>query len=197
MPNDGLTKQGTQALRVSVQYLCKFKLVVGTNRIPYHCAHCAYGKEVPVTNLTILLDERGITRALGRFARILDEKRWHDLSDVFAMDLTFDYGSGEQTGIPALERQMRQYLDVCGPTKHLLGSILVDVDGDRARSYAYIQARHQRRDDAAGTVFDSTGEYRDQWERRVDGWRIVRREAVWFLHSGDPAILAAEAAQLD
>jgi hypothetical protein len=149
-----------------------------------------------MTGLQALLDEREIVRGLSRFARILDEKSWADLPTVFAMDLTFEYGAGEKAGMIALEQQMRQYLDFCGPTQHLLGSILVDIDGYRASSRAYVQARHQRRADPVGKVFDSTGEYRDGWERRADGWRIVRRDAIWFLHSGDPAILATEAAQL-
>ena len=45
-------------------------------------------------DIQTLLGEREITRGLGRFARILDQKRWADLSDVFAEDLDFEYGSG-------------------------------------------------------------------------------------------------------
>ncbi|MFC4593218.1 nuclear transport factor 2 family protein [Sphingobium tyrosinilyticum] len=150
-----------------------------------------------MTTVQTLIDERDINRGLSSFARILDQKRWDDLPTVFARDLTFNYGSaGEQEGMQALEAQMRQYLDVCGGTQHLIGSILVNVDGDRAESRAYVQARHQRRDDPAGAIFDSTGEYRDRWERRPEGWRIVRRDAIWFLHSGDPGVLATEESQL-
>jgi hypothetical protein len=147
-------------------------------------------------DLQTLLDEREILRKLGRFARVLDGKEWGGLSDVFARDLSFEYGQGEREGIAALEDQMRRYLDVCGPTQHLLGSIIVDVDGDTAVSRAYVQARHQRRDDPAGGVFDSTGEYVDRWQRLSEGWRIVRRDAIWFLHTGDPGVLAAGAGEL-
>lgn len=149
-----------------------------------------------MTDLQSLLDEREITRGLSRFARILDEKRWADLPDVFARDLTFDYGGGERAGMAALDAQMRQFLDVCGPTQHLIGSLLIDVDGDHAASRAYVQARHQRRDDPVGRIFDSVGEYRDRWERRPEGWRIVRRDAIWALHAGDPAVLAANEGDL-
>jgi ketosteroid isomerase-like protein len=150
-----------------------------------------------MTDLQTLLDEREITRALSRFARILDEKRWDDLADVFAEDLSFEYGSGvEQQGMDALRATMRQFLDVCGGTQHLLGSLLIDVAGDRAVSRAYVQARHQHKHDPLGPIFDSTGEYVDRWERRPQGWRIVRRDAVWFLHSGDPGVLSATAADL-
>jgi len=83
-----------------------------------------------MTDIQALLDEREITRGLGRFARILDQKEWTGLPDVFAHDLTFDYGQGEEAGIATLEQRMRVYLDICGPTQHLLGSIVVDVAGD-------------------------------------------------------------------
>jgi hypothetical protein len=73
--------------------------------------------EGKVTELQMLMDERQIIRGLGRFARILDTKNWKALPEVFAGDLTFDYGAGgEQHGIEALADQMRRFLDVCGPT---------------------------------------------------------------------------------
>jgi hypothetical protein len=149
-----------------------------------------------MSGMQALLDERDIIRGLGHFARILDEKRWDDLGDVFAADLTFDYGMGERQGMAALRDNMTRFLDVCGPTQHLIGSILVDVDGNRAFSRCYVQARHQRSGDPAGPVFDSNGEYLDRWERRAEGWRIVRRDAKWLTHSGDPAVLATSEAEL-
>lgn len=147
--------------------------------------------------LQALLDEREIIRGLSRFARILDNKQWDRLSDVFAQDISFDYGAGgDQHGMAALTANMRRFLDRCGGTQHLIGSILVDVDGDRATSRSYVQARHQRVNDPAGPIFDSNGEYVDQWERRAEGWRIVRRDAIWAAHTGDPMILHAEPGNL-
>lgn len=146
--------------------------------------------------LRALQDERAITRGLARFARVLDVKAWDDLGDVFADDIEFDYGQGERRGMAALADQMRRYLDACGGTQHLLGSMMIDLTGDTAMSRAYVQARHQRMGDAGGAIFDSNGEYIDRWERRIEGWRIVRRDAVWATHSGDPAILAAGAEEL-
>lgn len=142
--------------------------------------------------LAALLDEREIVRGLSRFARVLDTKQWDRLGDVFAQDIAFDYGTGrEEQGMAALTDNMRRFLDLCGGTQHLLGSIVVDVEGDRATSRAYVQARHQRRDDSGGPIYDSNGEYVDQWERRAEGWRIVRRDAIWAAQSGDPGIIFA------
>lgn len=151
----------------------------------------------PAPTPQALLDEREIIRGLSRFARILDNKQWDRLSDVFAQDISFDYGTGgDQHGMAALTANMRRFLDRCGGTQHLIGSILVDVDGDRATTRSYVQARHQRVNDPAGPIFDSNGEYVDQWERRDEGWRIVRRDAIWAAHTGDPMILHAEPGNL-
>lgn len=136
-----------------------------------------------------LADQQAIQRGLGEFARILDEKRWDDLGTVFAHDITFDYGTGvEQAGMDALHATVTRFLEVCGPTQHLIGSLIIDVDGDHALSRAYVQARHQAADGGAA-VFDTNGEYTDHWERRPGGWRIVRRDVTWAITSGDPAVI--------
>lgn len=145
-----------------------------------------------MTTLQVLLDEREITRGLARFARVLDQKEWDALGDVFAEDVSFDYGTGgDRHGMAALVDNMRRFLDGCGSTQHLIGSITIDVDGDRAVSRSYVQARHQGVGEKAHLFFDSNGEYIDQWERRPEGWRIVRRDAKWQHHMGDPSVLSA------
>lgn len=150
-----------------------------------------------MTDMQTLLDEREIVRGLSLFARILDGKRWDRLAEVFADDIDFDYGAaGEEHGLDALRANMRRFLDRCGGTQHLIGSILVNVEGDTAVSRSYVQARHQRIDDRVGAIFDSNGEYVDRWERRAQGWRIVRRDAFWATQSGDPAIIFAESGDL-
>lgn len=138
--------------------------------------------------------ERAIREGLARFARVLDTKDWAALGDVFAADLTFNYGLGEQQGIVALSENMRRFLDVCGPSQHLLGSVTMDIapHGQSATSRAYVQARHQRANDNGGPIFDSNGEYVDRWERRAEGWRIVRRDALWQTQSGVAAVIYGE-----
>lgn len=140
--------------------------------------------------------ERAIREGLARFARVLDTKQWHALADVFAADLTFDYGLGEHSGLAALEANMRRFLDVCGPSQHLIGSITVDVAPGSltATSRAYVQARHQRPGDPGGAVFDTNGEYIDRWTLGPQGWRITRRDALWQTNSGDATIIWSGAA---
>jgi ketosteroid isomerase-like protein len=143
-------------------------------------------------NLQTLSDEREIIHALGRFARILDGRQWSAVGEVFADDVTFNYGDGaERAGIAALTEQFQRFLDVCGPSQHLLGSIVVTATGDTAISRAYVQARHQGATGKEHLFLDSNGEYIDKWERRRPGWRIVRRDAAWHMMQGDMSVLTA------
>jgi ketosteroid isomerase-like protein len=143
------------------------------------------------TSIQMLLDERDIHRGLASFARIADTKSFDALADVFADDVRFDYGTGKlEVGLGALRALLTHHLGRCGGTQHLIGSITVDVDGDSAVSKAYVQARHQRARDPLGPVFDTNGEYADNWHRHPEGWRIVERRATWATMSGDPRIIS-------
>ena len=141
--------------------------------------------------LQALLDQSLVTSQLGRGARLLDGKRWDDLAGVFAEDVAFDYGDGNglQQGLPLLRATFSRHLDRCGATQHLLGSVVVAVEGDAATSEAYVQARHAGLGDLAGEVFDTNGEYVDTWARRDGAWLVVRREVSWMTLSGNPAVL--------
>jgi ketosteroid isomerase-like protein len=135
-------------------------------------------------------DERAILNVLGDFARILDRKQWNRVGEVFADAVSFDYGDGrEQQGIGAMRAQFTTFLDRCGATQHLLGSIRLDIDGDTAVTHAYVQARHQGSGERMHLFVDTHGEYIDRWARRPEGWRIVRRDARWDLIMGDASVL--------
>ena len=142
-------------------------------------------------SLQQLKDERAIAVQLATLARILDTRAWERVPEVVASDVSFDYtdsGSDVQ-GREALLANFRRYLDICGPSQHLLGSLIVEVDGDHAVSRCYVQARHRCTDPADPRLFDSNGEYVDRWERRAEGWRIVHRRAIWASMSGDPSVI--------
>lgn len=144
-------------------------------------------------DLATLRAESAIRRSLGEFARIIDGRCWPDLPSVFLEDVVFDYGLGRESGLNALQATMARFLDRCGGTQHLIGSIIVEVRQAEATSRSYVQARHQRPNDVAGPVFDSNGEYVDRWTRSDAGWRIVERHVSWMVHSGDPGILDMDA----
>lgn len=142
-------------------------------------------------NLETLLAEREISHNLGLFARILDRREWSRIGEVFADDITFNYGDGEErAGAEALRWNFSRFLDVCGPSQHLLGSIQIEVEGAGAISRSYVQARHQGAGAKAHLFLDTNGEYIDRWQRRAEGWRIVRRDVRWDIAMGDFTVLS-------
>ena len=122
-----------------------------------------------------LLAERAITRALVKFARAMDERDWAALDALTTEDMTADVGTGPLEGRAALVENMRAFLDDCGPTQHLLGNVLIEVDGDDATSRAYVADLHLGQGELRNETFRTLGDYHDRW-RRIDGqWRIVHR----------------------
>lgn len=135
-------------------------------------------------------DERSILNTLSEFPRVVDRNAWGRVGEVFAEDVRFNYGDGrEQQGLEALLQQFRSFHDRCSAMQHLLGSVQLELDGDSAVTRAYVQARHQGKGDYAQSFYDTHGEYTDQWQRRPEGWRIVRRDARWVFSVGEPRVL--------
>jgi hypothetical protein len=119
-------------------------------------------------------DERDIARALITFARAMDDRDWAGLSQILAPDAVGEFGTGQLDGSAAIIEMIRGFLDNCGVTQHLLGNVLVDVDGDHATSRAYVQDLHLSRSDPELT-FHTLGDYHDRWERRDGRWWLVER----------------------
>lgn len=133
-----------------------------------------------------LLDERDISRQLSKFVRLLDKRDWNGFADIFDENVVFDYAEGiERQGLSEMLGRVSGFLDNCGATHHLLGSLIIEVSGDTAVSRAYIQSRHQGKDERSHLYFDACGEYIDTWERQGQNWRIVKRLAVNMLSQGD------------
>ena len=138
--------------------------------------------------LEALLAEREIARALTRLARAMDERDWDTLLAILADDATGDLGEGPLSSPQEIVGTIRRYLDACGPTQHLLGNLLVDVDGVVARSRCYVSDMHLGRGEAAGLTFATLGDYHDHW-RRIDGqWRLAHRVKRQRGYFGDMAV---------
>ena len=126
-------------------------------------------------DLQTLLDERAIEQQLYRFARAMDSRDWDTLAAICSPDIVAEFGTGEVRGSEAVVELIRSYLDNCGVTQHLLGNVLVSVEGDSARSEAYVADLHLSRQTESGDYFRTLGNYSDRWQR-VDGdWRLAER----------------------
>ncbi|MFB7891604.1 nuclear transport factor 2 family protein [Microbacterium sp. NPDC056044] len=126
--------------------------------------------------LKSLWDERSIYRALCEIARAMDERDWATLSASLATDAEAEFGTGRVRGSDAIVETIRVYLDNCGATQHLLGNVVVDIEGDYAQSRAYVRDVHLNAVGDPETRFYTLGEYRDSWRRGTDGsWQLTER----------------------
>jgi SnoaL-like protein len=129
------------------------------------------------TMLETLLAEREIGRALAAIARAMDERDWSVLDHWIDVGACADYGTGPLTGRVEMVALMRSYLDACGPTQHLLGNLVIDVDPSAAtaRSRCYVSDMHVGAGARSQQTFSTLGEYHDQWRRIGDRWWLVHR----------------------
>ena len=126
-------------------------------------------------DLEQLIAERAIYRQLVRFARAMDARDWDAIAAVTLPEATADFGTGEIVGSDAIIKLMRSYLDHCGPTQHLLGNVLINVEGDRASSEAYVADLHLGKGEDEQLQFRTLGNYSDSWVQRDGTWYLLRR----------------------
>lgn len=122
-----------------------------------------------------LLDERDIQRQLIKFARAMDERDWQAIRAIVAEDVTADFGTGEVQGSSSVIELIRSYLDNCGATQHLLGNILIDVDGGQATSESYVSDMHLSKNRELDVSFRTLGNYSDAWVKADGVWRMSKR----------------------
>lgn len=140
-------------------------------------------------DLDTLIAERDIARAIYRFARAMDERDWGALDAVLSEDGTADLGTGLVTGRAAIVAFIRSFLDACGPTQHLIGNLVVDVDGERATSRCYVSDMHKGQNEKAHLTFSTLGEYHDTWVRRDGRWWMIHRHKLNRAHLGSIEVL--------
>ncbi|BCB74809.1 hypothetical protein GCM10022251_53460 [Phytohabitans flavus] len=121
-----------------------------------------------------LLDKQAIRDHLMRYCRGVDRCDADLMKSIFHAD-------GTAFGTNAWE-----FCDHFVPTNeadttftvHMLGNILVDVDGDVAYSEAYFVTWVGRAEDGTGYIDAFCGRYVDRWERRAGEWGVVTRRTV-------------------
>ena len=139
-------------------------------------------------SIDLLLAERAIARALTRIARAMDARDWDGLAAELTDDATAELGTGPLNDPDAIIALIRSYLDACGPTQHLLGNLLVDVEGDTASSRCYVSDLHLGPSGKQDVTFATLGDYHDQW-RCIDGrWKLAHRTKLNRAHIGSFAV---------
>lgn len=142
--------------------------------------------------LQLLLDDRDVVRLCHRYAAALDDRDWDRLRTCFLPDAVAVYdGIGECAGYEAIEQLCRSALLPLSRTQHLIGNVVVDVDGDGATSSCYLQAQHVREGTPGGDTYVIAGRYTDRVVRTPDGWRLAHRRLETWWTGGNPAVVGA------
>jgi ketosteroid isomerase-like protein len=124
-------------------------------------------------------DETAIVGLQSRYAQAVDDGDVEAIVACFAEDAVAVYNNGGVTLTGAAE--IRPFFEAArveligpdNPCTHLLGGVVVDLEGDAARSDASMVAFLSR---PPGARTMKGLRYRDRLERRPEGWRIVHRE---------------------
>ncbi len=137
--------------------------------------------------LAQLLDERELVGLCHRYATALDTRDWSMLSTCFTADADYE-GMPACQGYPAIERLCREALGPLTQTQHLIGNVVVTLDGDQAGVSCYLQAQHVKAGIDGGENFLIAGRYTDEAVRTDDGWRIGHRRLRTWWTAGNPAV---------
>ncbi|MGJ8687491.1 MAG: nuclear transport factor 2 family protein, partial [Spongiibacteraceae bacterium] len=105
----------------------------------------------------------------------MDDRDWDTIQSITTGDLKAEFGMGEIQGNVAVIEFIRSFLDNCGTTQHILGNILIDVDGDKATSESYVSDMHLSKDTTKDIDFRTLGNYFDQWSKIDGSWLMTHR----------------------
>jgi hypothetical protein len=128
--------------------------------------------------LAALADKQEITEALHRYCHALDRYDREMALAVWHTDGTADYGADLYQG-PAegLVDWLWETHSTTSARSHQVANILVELDGDEARSESYVTVA-LRFAPEGGDVVDSIARarYSDTWSRREGRWAIDHRK---------------------
>lgn len=141
-------------------------------------------------NLQALLDKQAIAELVHKYCRALDRGDAKLLGTLFHPDSTH-----EMAGFSGSSKDFCGFamgaIEVFEFTHHLLGNVLIELDGDTATSECYFHAFHRIGADTVaegGVLSDHTpgvdedlllaGRYIDRLIRYEDEWKFIHRTGV-------------------
>jgi hypothetical protein len=128
-------------------------------------------------NAQEIADRLAIAEQIYRYCRSVDRLDVPLGHGVFHADSTADFGFYKGSGrgwIDFICEEHRKFLH----HSHQVTNIIIEVDGDRAGSEAYVTATLRSRDGDKIMQRQIFARYVDAWSRRDDRWAIDSRECV-------------------
>lgn len=123
-------------------------------------------------------DRRAVADAVAYVAYHADARDWAALRALYADTVQVDYTSlagGQPSAVPAdgLIAGWRELLPGFDLTQHMLGPVVVRVDGDRATARTHVRALHRIAGARGGEDWIVGGHYTYRLVRRGGGWLIT------------------------
>ena len=140
--------------------------------------------------LAELLDRNQIADLCTRYAYALDRRDWPALRACFTGAPVFVHPGGRIEGVDGIVDRARGALEPLDASHHLLGTIVIEVNGDDATSICYFQAQHVRAGTPGGDTYLIAGSYADRLVRTSQGWRIAERVQAYLWRDGNRAVVA-------
>lgn len=125
-----------------------------------------------------LIDKNDCVELVHKMARAIDRCDAALVNSVFHPDATDDHG-GYKGSAQDFVPWVMEVLKGMRRTQHMVGNILVEIDGDRAKGESYFIAHHVIPSDAGERFMVAAGRYLDRFERRGGEWRMSHRHAVY------------------
>jgi 3-phenylpropionate/cinnamic acid dioxygenase small subunit len=119
-----------------------------------------------------------LTDLLHRYAQVIDNRRWEEISALFTPDGEADYGElgGLCQGPEAIARHCQSVLERFSVTQHFIANVTVECSAEEGTATCSFLAVHVRRDDRPPFVVGGT--YEDALVATSEGWRIHRRKLI-------------------
>ena len=126
-----------------------------------------------------LLDKQDCVELVHKLARAIDRCDSDLVREVFHPDATDDHGMFKGTAADFVPWVM-EVLNGMRRTQHIIGNVLVEVDGNKAEGESYFIAHHVLPGgEGADSFMVAAGRYLDRFEKRNGEWKISHRHAVY------------------
>jgi hypothetical protein len=119
-------------------------------------------------------DERAIEKVLRIYALAMDARRWDLFDSVFTQDVRSNYPTDQWTDVQTFKKDFAESHAGYDATQHAVMTPLVEVNGDKANSFAYVSFRLIKRTPALD-YREGQAWYDDHWVRTPKGWLIEER----------------------
>lgn len=126
-----------------------------------------------------ILHKEAIRDQLYRYCRAVDRGDKELMRSVYHPDATDNHGVFEGPASDFVELDVADVMPGLVITQHLIGNILIEIEGDVAKAESYVLASHRVEQPDGPHDIVVWGRYLDRFERRLGEWRIAHRQCVF------------------